>query len=231
MKTLAVFGDSIMRGVYWDEISGKYKVWRNPYLSEIERQTGLQINNHSQMGSTITRGRMLFDKAISRGLACDYLLLEFGGNDCDYDWQRISAAPDQKHLPKTPLALFEDNLEKFITKARSLNMQPLLLALPPINAQKYFAWLSKNLDKKAILHWLEEVTAIYRQQELYSLATIKMAEGKTCPLIDVRSAFLVKHDQDELIGSDGLHPTIKGHNLIWKIISQYLSKNKAMANI
>jgi hypothetical protein len=42
MSKLAIFGDSIMRGVYWDAVAAKYKVWANPYLAQLEAKTGVK---------------------------------------------------------------------------------------------------------------------------------------------------------------------------------------------
>lgn len=31
MKKAAIFGDSIMRGMFWNEKLAKHKLWQNPY--------------------------------------------------------------------------------------------------------------------------------------------------------------------------------------------------------
>lgn len=74
----------------------------------------------------------------NKGLHCDLLLLEYGGNDSDYDWPQIAAAPKEEHFPKTMLSVFERAYGELISLGRSLGMQPVIMTLPPIDAQKYF---------------------------------------------------------------------------------------------
>ena len=62
MKKAAIFGDSIMRGMFWNEKLAKHKLWQNPYPARIAAESGIEIENHSFIGSTIKRGRAIFDK-------------------------------------------------------------------------------------------------------------------------------------------------------------------------
>ena len=80
----------------------------------------MQLENHSFIGSTISKGRSNFDKYLQKGLECQLLLLEYGGNDSDYDWPKIAAAPQQKHLPKTLLPDFEQAYGELISQGVSL---------------------------------------------------------------------------------------------------------------
>ena len=48
----------------------------------------------------------------------------------------------------------------------------------------------------------------------------------SCPLIDLRSAFLLRKDLDTLIGIDGLHPTPAGYEVIWQQIAAFFLKFK-----
>lgn len=221
MKKADIFGDSIMRGMYIDETSGKRKLWKNDYLAKINEQSSVQIKNHALIGSTVTRGRQIFDRSVERGLQCDYLLLEYGGNDSDYLWEEIAAAPMQEHLCKTPLPQFERAYAALIEKGLELNMQPVLMTLPPVDAQRYFNWFSRELDQQALMRWLGDVNVIYRHQEAYSLATARLALRYCCPLIDLRGVFLLRDDFNELISCDGLHPTAQGYSLIWDAISKF----------
>ena len=149
------------------------------------------------------------------------MLLEYGGNDSDYDWPKIAAAPQQKHLPKTLLPDFEQAYGELISQGVSLGMQPVIMTLPPIDAQKYFNWFSRELDQQALLEWLGDIGIIYRHQEAYSLACLRLAKAYDCPVIDLRGAFLLRRDLDDLIGIDGLHPTPLGYELIWQQIAEF----------
>ena len=106
MKKAAIFGDSIMRGMFWNEKLAKHKLWQNPYPARIAAESGIEIENHSFIGSTIKRGRAIFDKVRNKGLHCDLLLLEYGGNDSGYDWAQNAAAPQEEHFPQNQLSVF-----------------------------------------------------------------------------------------------------------------------------
>lgn len=229
VKQAAIFGDSIMRGMYWDEKQVKYKIWPNTYLAKIKALSGVEVNNHAQVGCTVERGLQLFDKALAKGLDCQMLLLEYGGNDSDYDWETVAAAADRSHLPKTPLPRFEQVYTRLINKGWQLGMKPILMTLPPIDAEKYFAWFSRKLDKDALKRWLGDIGVIYRYQEMYSLVVTKLAKRFSCPLIDLRSVFLPKHRLEPLIGLDGLHPTVAGYTLIWEEIKRVMIKDRQAA--
>ena len=224
MKKAAIFGDSIMRGMYWNEEAAKHKLWKNPYPEQIAEQCGVELANHAFVGSTIERGWAIFDKALAKGLDCELLLLEYGGNDSDYEWPEIAADPTGEHPPKTLLPEFEQSYGQLIAKGQSLGMQPILMTLPPIDAQRYYNWFSKDLDQQALMQWLGDIGIIYRHQEAYSLACARLALHYSCSLIDLRGAFLLRKDLDQLIGLDGLHPTPLGYELIWQQIEDFFLK-------
>jgi len=103
-------------------------------------------------------------------------------------------------------------------------MKPILMTLPPIDAHKYFTWFSSKLNREALLHWLGDIDIIYRHQEMYSLAVARLAAAFSCPLIDLRSAYLPQYKLDELIGPDGIHPTPAGYRLIWEEIRRFFAQ-------
>lgn len=222
MKKTAMFGDSILRGLYWDDKASKYKIWENKYIKEIRQHGGVELKNYAQIGSTVERGRDLFHKVMDRGTECQIIMLEYGGNDCDHDWQAIAAAPDEIHAPKTPMPVFTQVYSEVIGKCREMGMTPILINLPPIDSQKYFNWFTKGLENQVILHWLGDINRIYRYHEWYSLTIAKLARDFSCPLVDLRSVFLSQPDLDSLMGPDGLHPTPAGYTLIWEEIKLFL---------
>ena len=153
-----------------------------------------------------------------------YVIFEFGGNDCDFDWQSISETPDEEHLCKTPPALFEKIYTELLKKAKAFGKKVFALNLPPIVAARYF----KNISQRAgvcaenVLKWLGSVETIYRYQEMYSIMVEKIARAVDVALIDIRSAFLSDHHYENFICEDGIHPNSKGYELIYKsVIEQY----------
>ena len=137
VQSIGVWGDSVMKGVVYDENKSKYTLLSENGADKASRKLGLRLFNRSRMGCTVTKGLQLLKKDLQRPeAACDAALIEFGGNDCDYDWAQVAAHPEQDHQPKTPLPLFIAQLRDMIDLVRQKGMQPVMMTLPPLHAQR-----------------------------------------------------------------------------------------------
>lgn len=221
INSICVFGDSIIKGVIFDGIRGRYTFLKNSFANIIGMGTGITVDNYAKFGCTITTGEKIIEKHAAELSGYKYTALEFGGNDCDMDWAAISEHPDQPHMAKTPLADFEAHYSKVIDSVVAGGSQPVLLSLPPLDAHRYFSWVSKGLNAENILHWLGDVEHIYRWHEMYNLVVVKLATIKQIPLIDIRAAFLESRNYLSLYCEDGIHPNEAGHALISNVIKNY----------
>ena len=220
VQSIGVWGDSVMKGVVYDENKSKYTLLSENGADKASRKLGLRLFNRSRMGCTVTKGLQLLKKDLQRPeAACDAALIEFGGNDCDYDWAQVAAHPEQDHQPKTPLPLFIAQLRDMIDLVRQKGMQPVMMTLPPLHAQRYFDFFTRNgLSGDSILRWLGDVQHIYRWHERYNAAVMRVAQECGCPLADVRDAFLAERDYGDLLCADGIHPNAKGHALMESVL-------------
>ena len=143
------------------------------------------------------------------------MVLEFGGNDSDYNWKKIADDPDAEHSPNTPLSVFVETYKKVIGEIKKLGKIPVILNLPPVDARKYFRWVSNGVNGDNIMKWLggDEIY-IYRWHEMYNAAICDLSNSMKIPMIDIRSAFLVKRDYSDYLCEDGIHPNERGHKLI-----------------
>ena len=59
----------------------------------------MPIENKAKFGSTISIGKNIIFKNIEliKETKSKYVVMEFGGNDCDYNWREISENPDKYH--------------------------------------------------------------------------------------------------------------------------------------
>lgn len=227
IQRLRVFGDSILKGVEYDDAQDRYLSLPSEYLEQWEMSHHISVRNNAIFGCTVTKGMQLLRRAIAKNLACDAALLEFGGNDCDFHWDHIASDPHGEHESLTPLDLFGENLHDMIGLLREQRVTPLLMTLPPIDSSRYLAHICRNgLDRGAILRWLGSVENIGRRQELYSLRIATIAVETGVPLIDVRSGFLSRRDCADLLCADGIHPTREGNRLIWSLIAERLRARK-----
>ena len=213
MKAI-IYGDSILKGILLED--GKYVV-SHEMEDSISRSCGLTILNRSRFGCTI---RKAMDR-IRRDSACraeekEYAVLEYGGNDCDYDWADVAARPDEDHLCRTPPADFEADYREAVRLIRAGGRIPVAVTLPPILSERYLRYICRDgLSRSRILRWLGDVDAISRWQESYSEMIRRLAEEERTFLLDLRSAFLRSGRRPEdLMCEDGIHPSRLGQALI-----------------
>ena len=213
MKAI-IYGDSILKGVLLED--GKYVV-SHEMEDSISSTCGLTILNRSRFGCTI---RKAMDR-IRRDSACraeekEYAVLEYGGNDCDYDWADVAARPDEEHLCRTPPPDFEADYREAVRLIRDGGRTPVAVTLPPILSERYLRYICRDgLSRTRILRWLGDVDAISRWQESYSEMIRRLAEEERVFLLDLRSAFLRSGRRPEdLMCEDGIHPSRLGQSLI-----------------
>ena len=75
--------------------------------------------------------------------------------------------------------------------------------------------------------YLGDVQHIYRWQERYALAVAEIGSKLNCTILNLRDAFLVARDFKALLCVDGIHPSEKGHQLIWSEISRLIAGAQA----
>lgn len=212
---IVVAGDSISKGVIYDETKSKYTILEENYVELVRDKLNGIIHNTSRFGSTIIKGIHKLKNNIFNEKP-DIVLIEYGGNDCDFNWAEIAKHPEKNHQPRTDFETFESTLLETIDLVKKNKSTPILMNLPPLNADNYFDWVSKNNPdtKNSILKWLGSVTKIYWWQERYNSVILKIADQTKTPCIDVRSAFLQYPDYTKLLCIDGIHPNKEGHLVI-----------------
>lgn len=215
---ITVYGDSILKGVRYE--NGQFLVF--PFWEErLSQYLGAIIRNRSHFGFTIRHAlrsiRRCADKPIKEK---ELTILEMGGNDCDYDWGAISAAPDARHLCKTPPEIFVSNYREAITLLRDSGRIPVMATLPPIHSERYLDYICRDgLSRERILYWLGRVETIFNWQKTYSCLVCQLAREERVPLIDIRSAFSKSGiPLEELLSADGIHPSDKGQELIYEAL-------------
>lgn len=223
VKNLGIWGDSLLKGIVFDEEDGKYRPLKQCSVHLFSKVFPISIKNNSRFGCTAPKALDNLERSLNKGFQADAVLLEFGGNDCDYNWAEVSEHPEQEHQPHTPFEDFTATMKKMVQLLLEHNIRPLLMNLPPIDAGRYFNWIShlKGVSGERVMLWLKQKDIIYRQQERYSLAIERLACAEGLPLIDVRDRFLSLRNYQDYLCLDGIHLNESGQRILGETFSSY----------
>jgi len=213
-NAICVWGDSIAKGVIYDETRKRYAILKENCLRLLAQQLPLPIHNYAAMGRTAPEclAAIRQDELVPGGLA----ILEFGGNDSDLCWADVAREPEKDHPARASLAQFKESLRGMIAFVRQGGMIPALVSTLPIDGERYFQWVSKGLNQEAILSYLGEPQMMYRWQERYAYAVQEVAREENVCLLDFRSAFLSDRHYQQLFCPDGIHPNAQGHRKLFE---------------
>lgn len=230
LRKVCGFGDSVMKGVVIDKENSdtetiKYKVSKMGFATRCCRNLGIEVENYARFGSTVSQGMKYINRYADRIKKSDYVIFEYGGNDCNYNWAEISENPDDIHTPAVPLNRFVEYYSSLINAVRELGARPVLLSLPILDPVKFFKHLSKGLNSENILRWLNgSIMNLDRWHERYNLEIFRLGVNYKVPVIDITSVFLEKNNHADYLCDDGIHPNDEGHALIEEAILEYLRK-------
>ena len=217
---IALYGDSIGRGVTYDEARGRYIYLKEGFDKLLAENQQVEIVNYSRFGAIAEEGLSEFQKVTDTD--ADVIAIQYGGNDCTPDWMAAAEAPAVMHPARVILSDFEKTLTQFVDAVRKLKKIPLLVTPPPLVAERFVPWISTGLDASKILEYLGDVHHVYRWQEQYALAVHKVGRLTRSKLFDLRAFFLAERDLGSLYCVDGMHPNQKGHRLIAEAVEKML---------
>lgn len=217
MKKLFLFGDSVLQGVIFEE--NKYHLYRSTLTEKLTKKN-YKIINKSHMGATIKTALQMLEQC-SETEDDSVALFEYGGNDCNFDWNVVAAEKNEIY-PKIAENEFAELYGKAIECAKKKGMTVFVSSLIPIDSDRFFKTISANTDGEKIMKWLGDISMLSRWQEHYSRMAEKVAVSENCKIIDIRSDFLLSHSFRELICDDGIHPTPEGHEMIAARIESFL---------
>lgn len=221
-KKIVGLGDSIIKGVlFTQEENGKvhYSLSDQNIIDRVGACMHAEALNLGKMGCTIEAGEKILQRNIHKLDGAEYVMLCFGGNDSDYDWRAIANNPAAEHEPKTSLDSFERVYARVINMVKELGYRPLILTLPPMDAQKYFDFFSSTFSaeqKKNVLGWLKgSVKTILYGHDLYNEALKRISASTDTQHIDITTPL---GDGKKYLCEDGIHPNLLGQDAIAKIV-------------
>lgn len=216
---ITVLGDSILKGVVMDKVTGKYKFLRESAVNLFMNTNKVSVQNYSKFGCTAQKADKNLDILLKKDNLSQCVLLELGGNDCDFDWDAVCSSPAGAHCCKVPYEEFKNIISKMVEKILASGRRPFVMNLPPIDSDLYFKYISKNDENRAVnlLNFLGDKSFIYRHQELYSRAIESVARSYNLYIINVRDAFLSIGKYSDYLCEDGIHPNELGQAVIKQV--------------
>ena len=123
-EKVVIWGDSLARGVVWNAQRGRHGYCHKSAAQVAGEKLGLSIENRARFGYTSEQGLDVMQHDLAEGIACDAAVIEFGGNDCNFDWAAISDNPDAKHDPVTTPERFVQTLRTMVQTSTSATSGP-----------------------------------------------------------------------------------------------------------
>lgn len=218
MAEIKIIGDSILKGTIY-----------NPETDGFDFHNYLEVipdsENLSKFGCTVTKGACFIKRTLDKDSNCKYILMNFGGNDSDYNWKEISDNPLEMHSPKTPVEVFVSTYVDLIKHIKELGITPVITTLCPIYNRDYFDYLIRtyNCDPVQVMIWLKDIERLGDNQARYSEIVKQISEQENVPLIDLRGSFLKFPDYTKLLCKDGIHPNKDGQQVILNCVKAFFN--------
>ncbi len=216
------FGDSILEGVIHDAQTNQYHILHNNFVALSGKKLNLKWENFARHGATVLQGIRSLERHQSQIKGCDYLLLSFGSNESNFDWNQVSSFPTKKHLPQMDLDAFHQQYVRLIHMIQKMGKMPVLLSMVPVGSSAFFQSVSRGRNAQNILKFLRgDIGNIYRWHSMYNLEVFKVAQETNVPVIDITGCFLKELDYSQFLCDDGVHPNEKGHALIARTLGEF----------
>lgn len=219
--SVCVFGDSVAKGVVYDEVKKKYRFLKDSFVNLFSKEEKIEVKNYAKFGCTVIKGEEILNKNLDKLKEYEYVILEFGGNDCNYNWEEVSKDPQGEHSPQVPVDTFKEKYREIIHIVKEQGCKPILLSLPPLSADRFFDWVSQGLSKENIMKFLGNKEYIYRWHEMYNSTIFDLAQEEKVEILDIRKVFLPYRNYEDFLCIDGMHPNEKGHKLINQALLDY----------
>ena len=215
---VVVFGDSILKGVITiPESKNLFDVTPNDALTYAQKKLGFELDNRSIYGNISSKGLIKMQKYFEKGEQPDFCIIEFGSNDCDYDWNIFAPGaelpPFDQIQPKVPFDDYMKNIEAMVKLCREHKVTPILMNLIPYVCDDWFKTITKGHDADAIIKFLNGTAeTLGKNQERYNTALTNFANENKVKLLDYwKQAVTIPDFKKKYMGPDGIHLNEDGY--------------------
>ena len=151
-----------------------------------------------------------------------------------YNWQAIAANPSGQHDPLMDLVAYKAQYTNKIAQARAHGQEPVLVSLPIMDGNRYFAFITRGMsmqERKNLLYWLGGKTERLRNiHALYNLSLFRLAAQQCVHIIDITSPMLASAHYEQLLEQDGVTLSPEGQQLVDNELSTLISRFGLLAS-
>ncbi|MBQ4395814.1 MAG: hypothetical protein II825_11045 [Paludibacteraceae bacterium] len=152
----------------------------------------------------------------------------------NYDWKAIAADPSAHHEPQIDLVAYKALYTNKIAQARACGQEPVLVSLPIMDENRYFAHITRGMsmqERQNILYWLGGKTERLRNiHALYNLSLFRLAALQCVHIVDITSPMLANTQFDELLEQDGVTLSPAGEALVQSELASLASRLSVLAS-
>ena len=151
-----------------------------------------------------------------------------------YNWQEIDANPSGQHEPAMDLVAYKAQYTNRIAQARAHGQEPVLISLPIMDENRYFAFITRGMsmqERKNLLYWLGGKTERLRNiHALYNLSLFRLAAQQCVHILDITSPMLASAHYEQLLEQDGVTLSPEGKQLVENELSTLISRFGLLAS-
>ena len=151
-----------------------------------------------------------------------------------FDWRAIASNPSDHHEPKMDLVAYKALYTNRIAQARAQGQEPVLVSLPIMDENRYFAFITRGMsmqERKNILYWLGgNVSRLRNMHAVYNLALFRLAATQCVHIIDITSPMLECAHFEQLLEQDGVTLSAAGQAIVDNELASLVSRFGLLAS-
>lgn len=219
---LICLGDSVTRGVSY--VRGRMRIVKTNYPALLQADLagipGLDVMNRGVFNDNSDGLLSRIERDVFAENA-DAVLVEIGGNDCNFRWDEVAQRPLASHDAVVPLERYIANLTRIVEMCRRAQITPVLLTILPLDPVRYYRHVSQQYGQ-SIAHWIGRCGGIEHWHGMYNRALKQLTQYLNVMSIDVRTGFKRSGDLADLLSEDGVHPTESGYKTLSRLVAAEL---------
>ena len=151
-----------------------------------------------------------------------------------FDWKAIASNPADHHEPQMDLVAYKAQYTNKIAQARAHGQEPVLVSLPIMDENRYFAFITRGMsmqERRNVLYWLGGKTERLRNiHAIYNLALFRLAATQCVHIIDITSPMLESAHFEQLLEADGISLSAEGQAIVDRELSSLVSRFGLLAS-